>query len=619
MTGLLTFALELSVRSAAAALCVGGILVLARARTGAVRHAAWTAVLCAMLLMPVLTSLAPAVPSPVLLPIDAAVPPVPDTVRLQRTAAEPIPSPLPPARGLRPAAAPRAGGPWWPSAVLAVYCLGAILLLARTAMGWRAARRLARATEPAAVPAAGLPVVQSDAIAAPLVIGVLQPRIVLPRAWTAWSEVKLRAVLAHESAHIRRRDAVIALLARLNLCIFWFHPLAWWLERQLAVTAEQACDEAGVRALGECRAYAEVLLEIAETVRSSGARLAWRGIGMTGAGALERRIDHLLLGGASRRISRKRMAAITVSCAAVILLAAGCRQKAGSGPASTRAENRPQKALYAYMAPVDFEASLLARALESSPRYDGTAAEAQRMLEQAKDVPLLLLTATHLVGMQSSDPRSVEAEPFVFGKKLVQRALELEPDSTWARQVANMAADREVTARLPRDVWQGPLESRRRAIEHLPEGARFRELAILAIAAGDAGVRARVIRHDEAGEKAAWQQAGAYAREAMEIAPQAVNHPDYGTAFFNANMVLGMAALEGGDAGSAAAYLLKAAEAPPTDALRYPINNARPWTMNWHFPAILTTALLQAGQGGAVATFRERYARLTVTGRVPSP
>ena len=482
-------------------------------------------------------------------------------------------------------------------------------------MGWRAARRLARATEPVTVPATSLPVVQSDAITAPLVIGVLQPRIVLPRAWTAWSEAKLRAVLAHESAHIRRRDAGIALLARLNLCIFWFHPLAWWLERQLALTAEQACDEAGVRALGECRAYAEVLLEIAETVRSSGARLAWTGIGMTGTGALERRIDHLLLGGASRRISRKRMAAITVSCAAVILLAAGCRQKASSGPAFTRAENRPQKALYAYVASADFEAGLLARALETSPRYDGTAAEAQRMLEQSKDVPLLLLTATHLVGM----PRSVEGEPFVFGRKLVQRALELEPDSTWARQVANMAADQELTARMPKDIWQGPLESRRRAIESLPEGERFRELAILAIAAGDVGVRARVIRHDGAGEKAAWQQAGAYAREAMEIAPRAVSHPDYGTAFFNANMVLGMAALEAGDAGSAAAYLLKAAEAPPTDALRYPINNARPWTMNWHFPDILTTALLQAGQGGAVASFRERYARLTVIRRVPSP
>ena len=78
-------------------------------------------------------------------------------------------------------------------------------------------------------------------------------------------------------------------------------------------------------------------------------------------------------------------------------------------------------------------------------------------------------------------------------------------------------------------------------------------------------MRSRVINRDEAGEKAAWQRASGYAGEAMELAPEVRNHPDYGTAFFNANMVLGMAAIKAGDAKRAASYLLKASDAPVTD------------------------------------------------------
>jgi hypothetical protein len=129
------------------------------------------------------------------------------------------------------------------------------------------------------------------------------------------------------------------------------------------------------------------------------------------------------------------------------------------------------------------------------------------------------------------------------------------------------------------------------------------------------GYRADRINHDAAAARAAWQQAGKYAREALDIASTAQSHPDYGTAFFQANMVLGMDAIQGGDSKAATAYLRKAAEAPVTDALRYPIPNARPWPMNWHFPSVLTAALLRAGQRDAVVEFLESYARITVAGR----
>jgi hypothetical protein len=99
------------------------------------------------------------------------------------------------------------------------------------------------------------------------------------------------------------------------------------------------------------------------------------------------------------------------------------------------------------------------------------------------------------------------------------------------------------------------------------------------------------------------------------MAPSARNHPDYGTAWFNANMVLGMASMTGGDREAAAGYLLKAADAPATDALRYPMAGVRPWPYELKFPNTLMAALLKAGERDAVADFLDRYARICVTNR----
>src|SRR5258708_2854750 len=56
---LIQLALDASIRIALVASCIGAILIVTRVRNGAVRHAGWTAVLCAMLLMPVLPNLTP--------------------------------------------------------------------------------------------------------------------------------------------------------------------------------------------------------------------------------------------------------------------------------------------------------------------------------------------------------------------------------------------------------------------------------------------------------------------------------------------------------------------------------------------------------------------------------
>jgi tetratricopeptide (TPR) repeat protein len=219
----------------------------------------------------------------------------------------------------------------WRTVASIGYAAGLMLFLVRLAAGWRMARHLVRGASPVSL-ANRWPVLESSVVTTPLTTGVLSPVVVLPDDWRDWPEEKRRAVLTHENAHIARRDHVVALLARLNRAIFWFHPIAWWLERILAVAAEHACDEIAARELGEPRRYAQVLVDMADAVRRRGRRVAWHALGVDGSGHLGARIDRLLRRDALLRMSVGRQVAITAACGAVLILAIACRQRAVAAP-----------------------------------------------------------------------------------------------------------------------------------------------------------------------------------------------------------------------------------------------------------------------------------------------
>jgi beta-lactamase regulating signal transducer with metallopeptidase domain len=332
--------LDSSLRVALVAAIVALILFACRVRSSGVRHAAWTAVLCAMLLMPVLPYCVPSIPLPAPAPandIQAAFEtpePSPSPAMLQRGEAA-VPAPDPGIARVPSAAALPARGSVWPAAAIVLYASAVFFLLSRMLLGWISMRRIVRASAPVALeeridpslrPFAA-PVYESGSVAAPLTAGIISPRVLLPLAWKNWPADKLSAVLAHEFAHVRRRDPLIGLLAHLNRCVFWFHPLAWWLERKLATTAELASDDAAMLAIGGTRRYAEILLDMAEAVRRSGGRLAWQGVGVHGSGLLGRRIDRILRGDLWREISGTRKAVVAFGCAAAIFLVVACREK----------------------------------------------------------------------------------------------------------------------------------------------------------------------------------------------------------------------------------------------------------------------------------------------------
>ena len=168
-------------------------------------------------------------------------------------------------------------------------------------------------------------------IAVPVTIGAREPAILLPADWETWDDFKLRAVLAHELAHIRRRDWLVTLAASLNRCVFWFHPLAWWLERRLSALAEQASDDAALRSTGDAPRYARAVLDFAAALQTGG-RLTY-GLAMARTAKVSHRIHRILeLTHPRPAVIRKRTWLAILACALPLVYSAAALQVSQPAP-----------------------------------------------------------------------------------------------------------------------------------------------------------------------------------------------------------------------------------------------------------------------------------------------
>jgi len=133
--------------------------------------------------------------------------------------------------------------------------------------------------------------VESPVVTAPIVIGWLRPMIMLPLGLaTSMPADWLDAILAHELAHLRRHDLVLRMLQRCVEILLFFHPVVWWLGRQLDDAREEACDDLVVDTLRNPLAYARALTELEAMRHPTPAALA---AGAT-EGQLMPRIQHIL-------------------------------------------------------------------------------------------------------------------------------------------------------------------------------------------------------------------------------------------------------------------------------------------------------------------------------------
>ncbi len=105
------------------------------------------------------------------------------------------------------------------------------------------------------------PACVSEGITTPLVWSLVRLMLLWP-ARLAGEVADQRGVIAHELAHVKRRDHWTAWLSLAAGCVWWWNPLFWLVRRRLHETAEMACDAIAVELLPEGRGrYAELLLE----------------------------------------------------------------------------------------------------------------------------------------------------------------------------------------------------------------------------------------------------------------------------------------------------------------------------------------------------------------------
>src|SRR5260370_6384147 len=281
-----------------------GLLILFLHKRSAAQHAVWTLVMLGMLALPLLRPIIPAAHLPISQPrVLEAMRTMPE----QELVVNPVSTvPPPPAIVLTTAATEQsdipAFRPSWIFYVAILYIAGALLFAARLLLGLFLTRRLLRGAQSippemgkfnvAAEANTKIRIEESERVRVPVTLGLKTMRISLPSDWRGSPDDTAIFVLAHELAHVRRRDPQVALLAAINKCVFWFHPLAWWLERHLALLAEHAADDAGMEVARDGQSYARTVLEVAASMKQQSRRLIWNAPEMGGTAMSEPVIAH---------------------------------------------------------------------------------------------------------------------------------------------------------------------------------------------------------------------------------------------------------------------------------------------------------------------------------------
>ena len=154
-----------------------------------------------------------------------------------------------------------------------------------------------------------------------------EARILLPSPLLADMDgSELRCILAHELAHVRRRDHVVRWLEWLACAAFWWNPVAWWARRRLRASEELCCDALAISTIdGEPRMYAGALLRVIDfmsTAPAPGPLTFASTVDRCGrASQLERRFRVIMTNGEPTHTPR--WLRLALRCGAVCLLAGG--------------------------------------------------------------------------------------------------------------------------------------------------------------------------------------------------------------------------------------------------------------------------------------------------------
>ncbi len=106
---------------------------------------------------------------------------------------------------------------------------------------------------------------ESALVHTPVALGWFKPVILLPLGLiNRLSPAEVEAILAHELAHIARRDWIFNLLQAFIESLFYYHPAVWWMSQVIRNERENCCDDAALAATGNPLAFAKALVQVQE-------------------------------------------------------------------------------------------------------------------------------------------------------------------------------------------------------------------------------------------------------------------------------------------------------------------------------------------------------------------
>ena len=250
---------------------------LARRSRAAVRHVLLTAAFGGLLLLPVISFVAP--------PVEIGI----ETVGHNGTGSAPVTENNksvqsvggPESQSVVRVAAPKSTAPSLPMLLVTAWLVGAALCLVPMIVGLSKIRSLRQSGLPWAdcqeilnrlARDAGIrrrvEVLLNERLPGPIAVGILYPAILLPLDAENWERENLNRALLHELEHVRRGDTVVHSLARAACAVYWFHPMVWSMWRQVTLESERSCDDA-VIARSEATGYAEQLVGLAHQLSTA--------------------------------------------------------------------------------------------------------------------------------------------------------------------------------------------------------------------------------------------------------------------------------------------------------------------------------------------------------------
>jgi beta-lactamase regulating signal transducer with metallopeptidase domain len=283
-------------------------------------------------------------------------------------------------------------------------------------------------------------------VVSPMLWGIgLRPRLLFPaKLLDQLNRQQQQTLLAHELAHLRRRDHWVRLLEVVVLGLYWWHPVVWWARGQLHEAEEQCCDAWVVGTLeGGARSYALALLQTVAFLSRAPSPLPVTASGIGQVPHLRRRLTMIMQGTTPRSLSRGGASLLLGLGLLLLPLLPSDAQtpvKEKANPPQTAKDPRDQQIEALKQAIKILEAQKAAEKQKADVDFQQGVkkvwtAEAQEAKQQAAEAQVRQLRA------QAEDLKAVyeakHKELQIIGEKLhavLTKLRELQPDTKWAPQ-----------------------------------------------------------------------------------------------------------------------------------------------------------------------------------------